>query len=338
MSDLGKPTMSDVARMAGVSKMTVSNVVNNRVPVSEAVRQRVLEAIEATGYRLNVTARVLKSGRTGVIGLAVPDVGHAYFGHLATLVFAEARRHGLHVALEQTGAAEAGELDAIAQSHRLQFDGLILSAVGADPRTLSVPAGNFPVVLLGEQGFSGRFDHVLMPNEDGAKAAALHLIDQGCERIAFLGAETDLDRVTVASRRQRGYLAALAERGIEPDPDLVVRLSGFDLSSGRKAGRWIADAGLGIDGALTVTDTVAQGVLRGLADRGVTVPGQVRLVGFDDIPEAECMVPSLSTVAPDHRWMAVKAVDLVVARIKGAEQPPAEHVAPFALKLRESSA
>ncbi|WP_199042601.1 LacI family DNA-binding transcriptional regulator [Glycomyces salinus] len=337
MSDPGKPTMSDVARMAGVSKMTVSNVVNNRVPVSDAVRQRVLEAIRETGYRLNVTARVLKSGRTGVIGLAVPDIGHAYFGHLATLVIAEARRYGLHVALEQTGAAEAGELDAIAQSHRLQFDGLILSAVGADPGTLRLPAGNFPVVLLGEQGFSGRFDHVLMPNEDGAKAATLHLIDQGCERVAFLGAG-ELDRLSVASRRQRGYLAAFAERGIEPDPDLMVPLSGFDLTSGREAGRWIADSGLGIDGALTVTDSVAQGVLRGLADRGVSVPGQVRLLGFDDIPEAACMVPSLSTVAPDHRWMAAKAVDLVAARIGGAEHTPAEHMAPFELKIRESTA
>ncbi|GAB4000735.1 hypothetical protein GCM10029992_33640 [Glycomyces albus] len=72
------------------------------------MRQRVLEAIRVTGYRVNVTARVLKSGRTGVIGLAVPDIGHAYFGHLATLVIAEAQRHGLHVALEQTGAVEAG--------------------------------------------------------------------------------------------------------------------------------------------------------------------------------------------------------------------------------------
>ena len=337
MSDQGKPTMSDVARMAGVSKMTVSNVVNNRVPVSEAVRSRVLEAIQATGYRLNVTARVLKSGRTGVIGLAVPEVGHPYFGHLATLVFAEARRHGLHVALEQTGAAEAGELDAIAQSHRLQFDGLILSAVGADPATLQLPAGNFPVVLLGEQGFAGRFDHVLMPNEDGCKAATLHLLDQGCERIAFIGGG-EMDRVTVASRRVRGYLAALAERGLEPDPDLVVRLRSFDLTSGREAGRWIADSGLGVDGALTVTDTVAHGVLRGLVDRGVSVPGQVRLVGFDDIPESACMVPSLSTVAPDHRWMAAKAVDLVAARIEGAGHDPAEHTAPFELKVRESSA
>lgn len=336
MSDPGKPTMSDVARMAGVSKMTVSNVVNNRVPVSDAVRQRVLEAIRATGYRLNVTARVLKSGRTGVIGLAVPDIGHSYFGHLATLVIAEAQRHGLHVALEQTGAAEEGELDAIAQSHRLQFDGLILSAVGADPGNLRLPAGNFPVVLLGEQGFSGRFDHVLMPNEAGAKAATLHLIDQGCERIAFLGAG-ELDRVSVASRRQRGYLAALAERGIEPDPDLMVPLSGFDLTSGREAGRWVADSGLGIDGALTATDSVAQGVLRGLADRGVSVPGHIRVIGFDDIPEAACTVPSLSTVAPDHRWMAARAVDLVVARIGGAEHTPAEHVAPFELKVREST-
>src|SRR5690606_5396738 len=97
------------------------------------------------------------------------------------------------------------------------------------------------------------------------------------------------------------------------------------------------DSGLVFDGVVAVTDDVAQGLLRGFADRGVRVPDDVRLIGFDDIPDAEIMVPSLSTVSPDHRWMAVKAVELVTARIEDPERPASEHTAPFAIAEREST-
>ncbi|WP_460545478.1 LacI family DNA-binding transcriptional regulator [Glycomyces halotolerans] len=329
--------MSDVARRAGVSKMTVSNVVNNRGGVSEAVRLRVLEAIRESGYRLNVTARSLKSGRTGVIGLAVPEIERSYFGHLAAHVIEQAERRGFHVAVEQTGAAAAGELDAIAQSHRLQFDGLILSAVGIDPRDQQLPVGDFPIVMLGEQDFGKRFDHVLMPNEEGSKAATAHLIARGCERVAIVTGSA-LDAVNAVSRRYRGYLAALEEHGLEADPALLLSFTAMDPGAGREAGHRLVDEGLGADGVVAATDTMALGVLRGLADRGVRVPEDVRLIGFDDVPDAAYSVPSLSTVSPDHEWMAAKAVELVVDRMDEPSRHTAEHIAPFRIVSRESTA
>ncbi|MBB5138329.1 DNA-binding LacI/PurR family transcriptional regulator [Thermocatellispora tengchongensis] len=329
-------TMQDVARLAGVSKMTVSNVVNNREGVSDAVRQRVLEAIRRSGYRVNVSARTLKSGRTGVIGLAVPEIDRPYFGHLAALVIDAARRQGFHVAIEQTGAAADGEADAITHSRTLHFDGLILSAVALDRLDDRPAEAGYPIVMLGEQDFGGRFDHVAMPNEEGAKAATAHLADRGCRRIAIVTGGV-LDRVNAVSRRYHGYLAALTERGLDVDPSLFVPLDGLTMEAGRAAAHRLADSGHEVDGVVAVTDTVALGVLRGLADRGLRVPGDIRLIGFDDVPEASYSVPSLSTVAPDHEWMAAKAVELVAQRIRAPLRPTSQHIAPFELMTREST-
>ncbi|MET7328169.1 LacI family DNA-binding transcriptional regulator [Nonomuraea sp. NPDC005650] len=328
-------TMGDVAKLSGVSKMTVSNVINDRAGVSDEVRRRVLEAIRQSGYRVNVSARTLRSGRTGVIGLAVPEIDRPYFGQLAAHVIDCAREHGFHVAIEQTGAAAAGEIDAISHSYALHFDGLILSAVGIDPQD-SLLSGDHPIVMLGERDFAARFDHVAMPNEEGAKAATTHLIDRGCRRIAMVTGDS-LDGVNVVTRRHQGYLAGLAERGLDADPALLFAVSAMTLESGREAAHRLVDSGHEVDGVVAVTDTVAQGVFRGLADRGLRVPDDVRLVGYDDIPEAAYMVPSLSTVAPDHRWMAAKAVELVTARIQDPSRPAGEYTAPFELRVREST-
>ncbi|MEV0237686.1 LacI family DNA-binding transcriptional regulator [Nonomuraea sp. NPDC050786] len=329
-------TMSDVAKLSGVSKMTVSNVINGRAGVSDQVRRRVMEAVRQSGYRVNVSARTLRSGRTGVIGLAVPEIDRPYFGRLAAHVIEQAREHGFHVAIEQTGAVAHREIDAIDHSYTLHFDGLILSAVGVDPQDTRLASGDYPIVMLGEQDFGAKFDHVAMPNEEGTKAATAHLIDRGCRRIAIVTGNT-LDGVNVVTRRYQGYLAALTERGLAPDPALLFTAEGMSLDSGRDAAHRLVDSGQEVDGVVAVSDTVAQGVLRGLADRGVRVPEDVRLIGYDDISESAYMVPSLSTVAPDHRWMAAKAVELVTARLQDPSRPAREHTAPFELMIREST-
>ncbi|MFC4117763.1 LacI family DNA-binding transcriptional regulator [Nonomuraea zeae] len=329
-------TMSDVAKLSGVSKMTVSNVINDRAGVSEQVRRRVLEAIRESGYRVNVSARTLRSGRTGVIGLAVPEVDRPYFGRLAAHVIEQARERGFHVAIEQTGAAAAGEFNAITHSHALHFDGLILSAVGLDPQDPRLTGAGHPIVMLGEQDFAARFDHVAMPNEEGTKAATTHLIERGCRRIALVTGDA-LYGVNVVTRRYQGYLAAFGALGLEADPALLFAARGMTLESGRAAAHRLVDSGQEVDGVIAVSDTVAQGVLRGLADRGVLVPRDLRLAGFDDISESAYMVPSLTTVAPDHRWMAAKAVELVTARIQDPSRPTEAHTAPFTLEVREST-
>ncbi|WP_460688946.1 LacI family DNA-binding transcriptional regulator [Nesterenkonia suensis] len=342
--------MSDVARAAGVSTMTVSNVVNGRPGVSEEVRRRVLRQLADSGYRMNVSARNLRSGRSGVIGLAVPGHDIPYFGSLAMHVARAAEERGYRVAVEQTGAQEAGEVAAIQFSRAMDYDGLILSTVGMDLDKLEVAAG-LPIVLLGERENPTAADHVVMANEDGSRAAVAHLLAQGARRIAFIGGPETQDQ-TIHSLRMSGYREALAQAGLEVDPALLVEAPEVTPEAGRRAGHRLAEtihaaraAGrVAVDAAFALTDTVAFGVIRGLADHGLDVPGDVLLVGFDDIPEAQFMVPSLSSVAPDHAWTARRAVELLLERIDafgGSAERPApearEEVIPWSLAVRESS-
>src|SRR5690606_37862171 len=125
----GAVTMHDVALHAGVSVMTVSNVVNGRPHVRASTRERVLASIAELGYHVNTTARSLRQGRSGVIGLAIPEIDRPYFGHLATLLIERARERGFDLVVEQTDASRDRELDAISRSRLRNYDGLVLSAV-----------------------------------------------------------------------------------------------------------------------------------------------------------------------------------------------------------------
>ena len=323
-------TLADVARLVGVSVMTVSNVVNGRPGVSEELRARIQEALESTGYRPNPSARALKSGRTGVIGLAVPSLAAPYFAQLAARIATAAVARGYRVAVEQTGARASGELEAIATSRRMALDGLILSVVGAAPADLRTLAADGPLVLLGERTPDRAIDHVSMPNEAGAEAATRHLIERGARRIAFIGGEHDRTDDGVG-RRLAGYRRALADAGLPPT---LLTVPDLTLAAGREA---VAHLEPDVDALLAVTDTVALGALRGLADAGRSVPGDVRVVGFDDLEEAAFSVPSLTSVRPDHEGMASLAVELLIRRIEGHPPPAASTVATFDLVTRESS-
>jgi len=332
-------TIQDVARAAGVSPMTVSNVINGRPHVRESTRQRVVEAMTQLDYRVNVAARNLRAGRTYTIGLAVAEIDRPYWGQLAARIIANAERHNLHVLVEQTGASRANEVDALALSRNRMYDGLILSTVGLGPADADLLRVDYPIVILGERIFDGPVDHVAMANVEGAKAATRHLIDRGCRTIAIIDG-MDTGETTVSSLRLEGYRAALLEAGLEYDPELTFNIAYLTLAEGREIGRELINAGRGIDGIFCVTDTVALGVLRALADAGVNVPGKVKVIGFDNIEESAYSVPSLSTIDPDHDLMARAAVGMLVERINDPRTPlkPREFVSPVAVVERESTA
>lgn len=331
-------TIQDVAKAAGVSAMTVSNVINGHPNVRPATRERVLEAVDRLGYRVNVAARNLRRGRTGTIGLAVPEINRPYYGRLAASIIAAAAGHGLRVSIEQTGARRENELAALSLSRNRLYDGLILSTVGMGPADVEALDVDHPVVILGERIFGGPVDHVAMPNEAASEAATRHLVERGCRRIAIvcgrLGGEAG-----VSSLRHAGYLRALAAAGLPADPELVVTAESLTMQDAARRVRERMADGLGFDGVFCVTDTVAMGVLRALADAGVRVPERVKVIGFDNVDESAYLVPSLSTVDPDHDLMAERAVALLAARIdRGGPGPEREEFAgPFRLVIREST-
>lgn len=304
--------------------MTVSNVINDHPNVRQTTRERVLEAISLLDYRVNVAARSLRQGRTGIIGLAVPEIDRPYYGHLAAAIIRFAGDHGLRVAIEQTQASRDKELAAIALSQNLMYDGLIISTVALGDADADLLRIDYPVVALGERTFDAPIDHVMMPNVEAAQAAVEHLVAQGCRRIAFIGGRSE--QVNMLSLRYEGYTRALEAAGFEVDPTLVVDAGILDMRTGCDAVGELVGRGVPFDGLFCVTDTVAIGVLHALAEREIAVPGDVRVIGFDDVPESEFTNPSLSTVDPDHDFIARRAVELLLEQIQGAKRTSGSEV------------
>jgi DNA-binding LacI/PurR family transcriptional regulator len=337
---VAKVTMQDVARRAGVSAMTVSNVINDQPYVRAETRRKVRAAIAEAGYELNVTARNLRRGRTGVIGLAVPEVDRPYFGLLADEVIRAAEPYGYGVVVEQTGALRELELQTVARTRLLSYDGLVLSAVGLAGEDASLLRGDLPIVLLGERSYSQPVDHVVMPNVEGGRLATDHLMDRGCAAVAMIGGRiggpADIDVVTL---RAQGYVAAHTAHRRAVDPRLV-RGCALTLRGGYETAAELLHEDLPFDGLFCSNDLVAIGAIRALVDAGRRVPQDVKVVGFDDVPLVSYLTPSLTTVSPAHRDMAETAVRLLVGRIFG-ERDPADHqeiVARCHLEVRESTA
>lgn len=338
-------TIQDVARAAGVSPMTVSNVLNERGSVAPTTRAKVLDTIDALGYRVNVAARNLRQGRTGTIGLALPELDRAYSAQLAARIVRAGVRRGLRVVVEETGARKENELDAIALSRVRLYDGLILSAVDIEPADLEQISASGPVVLLGEQVSASRVDHVGVPNADGAKAMLEHLHATGRRRIAVLGAgvgfreRPEAYALEAGALRVRGARQALQSAGSDLDPDLVIEVSEWSTPAGWQATTEFVRRGQRFDAIFALTDSLAFGALRALADAGLSVPHDVAVAGFDNVDEARFSIPSLTTVAPDHQQIAETAVRFLVERMRSGDDagPPREVTSEFHLAIREST-
>ena len=331
-------TLHDVARIAGVSIKTVSNVINDYPHVRTATRERVEAAIAELGYTPNLTARNLRSGRTGMIGLAVPDLGLAYFAELAAEVIAEAERAGVRVLVEQTGADRDRELSLLRSADRKLTDGLIFSPLGMGQEDVSHLEVSYPMVILGERIFDGPVDHVTMRNVEAARAATTSLLNAGRRRIVVVGAHEG-EVIGSAGLRLRGHLEALSEAGIESDPDLIGYTALWHRANGALTMKEILARGVEFDAVFGLNDTLALGAMRVLQEAGRRVPDDVAVIGWDDLDEAQYSIPSLTTVAPGRTWIAHTAVQTLLERIKNpdAATGPRLRLADFRIVERESA-
>ena len=329
-------TMRDVARVAGVSVKTVSNVVNEYQHVSATTRDRVLSAIDQLGYQMNFAARSLSLGRTGMITLAVPGLRLPYFAELADEVIVAAAARGYTVLVEQTGGSRARELETLGSERRRMSDGLIISPVAlraVDGPRLQVDS---PVVLLGERSLPAGVHHVSMANTEGARAATEHLLALGRRRIALVGTY-DPDGVGAGLLRTRGFLEALADAGVEHNPVRTAAVHPWSRAGGARAMCDLLDRTSDVDAVFALNDVLALGVMRALYDAGIRVPEDVAVAGFDDIEEGRFARPSLTTVEPGRAEIARRAVALLVDGVETVG-PATETMAPFTLLVRESTA
>ncbi|GGT34163.1 LacI family transcriptional regulator [Streptomyces kurssanovii] len=330
-------SLKDVASRAGVSIKTVSNVVNNYPHVTPQMRAKVQQAIDELGYRPNLTARHLRKGRTGIIALAVPEFGNPYFAELAGAVVDAAARHDYTVLVDHTAGLREKEL-LVSQGFRAHvIDGLILSPIHLETEDLTARTDSAPLVLLGEREYEAPYDHIAIDNVAAAREAVRHLIGLGHRRIAFLGSRTGRERQP-AHLRLRGWREEHAAAGLEADDALVVVTDGYGREDGASAMAALLDRGERPDAVFAYNDLIAVGAMRTLTERGLSVPGDVAVVGFDDIEEGRYGSTTLTTISPDKEAIARLAVDSLVERLAGGTAPEPRRQRPgYRLVVREST-
>ena len=333
-----RPTLRDVALRASVSIKTVSNVVNGYPHVSGATRERVERAIVELGYQPNLTARSLRSGRSGVVALAVPFLDVPYFAELAGHVVDAAAERGWTVLVDQTNGERERERLVTSGAWSQLIDGLILSPLALTVRDLATRNDSRPLVLLGERIHDGPADHVVVDNVAAAREATLHLVSIGRKRIAAVGVQ-HADRGVTGVLRLQGWREGLLEAGLTPRKELMAPVEGWRRIDGAQAMATLLAGDEPPDAVFCFNDLLALGALRTLHERGIRVPEDVAVAGFDDIDDGRFSVPTLTTISPDKREIARQAIDLLARRLATTEAgSPQEIFAGQRLVIRESTA
>lgn len=311
-------TMRDVAKAAGMSVKTVSNVVNDYEFVSQATRDKVNKAIAELGYTLNMSARNLRKGQTGIIGLAIPDLQMPYFAQLSSLIIAEAKKVGLRVIVEPTQYSREGELEALHGTQQTMLDGLIYSPLELGQDDVDQLNVDYPLVLIGERIFTDAVDHIATENVEGAKRATQYLLKTGCRHVAVVGVHPG-EKVGSAALRYRGYLEALEEFGVDFDDRLVAASIMWHRSDGVRAMNALLDSGVDVDGVVALNDMLASGVMHAIQMRGLRIPEDVSVVGFDNSDDSQFLSPSLTSIAPGLEAVARLSVKVLKERIDGRD-------------------
>lgn len=328
--------LQDVADLAGVSMKTVSNVVRGYKHVSTATRDRVQRAIDELDYRPNLMGRRLATGRTGLVALSFSSVGIPYFAELSRLVSAAAISMGYRVLVEETDGTLEGERAVLETFEAGLVDGMLFQPAVVSSLEISRHRSAVPIVILGEGAAPLTMDRVMIDNIAAARDATGHLLSLGRRRIAFAGHETG--KLSAASiQRIAGYQQALEEAGFAPDPRMLFPSDTVTPMAAVRALGAALDDGAQFDGLVCRDDLAAIGALRALQERGIRVPDDVALVGWDNIAMSRVTYPSITSIAPDTAGLAMRSMQMLVDRIEGLDGAGRHELVEHRLVVRESA-
>lgn len=329
------PTVRDVAAAAGVSVATVSRVLNGIGRTDPARRQRVLRAIEALGYRRDGVARNLRRRSTMVWGLVISDIENPFFTSLVRGVQDSADGEGYSVVLlnsDEDLLKEGRCLDVLAEE---RVAGVILSPVSEHESDLEVlAASRTPTVLVDRRVTGVSMDMVCVDNRKGAREGTAHLLARGYRRGACISGPP---RSTTGASRLEGYLAALRDAGREVDMSLVLTTD-FKRRGGYDAALQLLDRRPPPDAMIVMNNLMTEGALAAIRERGLRIPDDVGLVGFDDLSWASLVQPRLTSIAQPVRELGLAAAKLLARRCRGDDEGfPATITLDPELRVRESS-
>jgi LacI family transcriptional regulator len=321
-----RPTLADVARLAGVSTATVSYVVNGqthgKVIISEETRQRVLEGIKRLDYQPDARAKSLRAGSSQLIGILIPDMHNPHYWEIVEGVEEKAHQAGYELLLSCTSLALHREQQAIDALSRRRIDALIaLPSFPEQSRELlqAMAARNYPIVMVGNDFIAT--DTVVTGYEAQTRALMAHLLGLGHLRIGFV---FGVGSPALGVNRWHAYVSSLAEAGLPVDETLVDRC-GVTIEDGYQAARRLLAQPQPPTALLVVNDLLAIGVLLAAAEQGLTVPDDLSVAGFDDINLAAYLNPPLTTVRAHAKEIGREAARLAITRL-GARTLPVQHV------------
>jgi len=329
-------TIYDIAKEAGVSKSTVSRVVSNQGYVKEETRLKINQAMKDLHYSPNYIARGMRTNKSSTIGLFIPDYSNPFYAELLEGIEKVTRKAGYVNLVCHTAEDPENELYYIDEFLKRQIDGIIFCTYNRSPeriRYLKELSVKTPVVFM-DPVFEGLgFSYVVSDGFLGTKSAVSYLYEKNCRRIAYIkGPEIH----AVTQERYRGYVEGLKGFGIKEQKKYVFE-GDFSLESGRKAVRYLLSLNERPDAVIAATDVMAIGALKELNKVGVSVPGELMVVGFDNIPLSELMEPSLTTIAQPIRELGENAAELLLKKISNPQTPSQQVVMQCSLIERGST-
>lgn len=334
-----KPTQADVAALAGVSRATVSFVVNGKdgqgISISPDTRQRVLESVQELGYVVDARAQSLRSGDTKTIGVYVPIYENPFFWQVLRGISAEAEAAGYKLLLTHGAHVAERERQRVEELAEQRVDGLILmTEFKSLPRRVMAQLRDSSRPIVQISSTASEFDLVQQGYEDGTRALMTHLFELGHRRISFIYGVQDeaqgLDRL-------HAYREAFAESGHAFDDDWIVRC-GPTMEDGHRAATGLLGQPERPTALVVINDLLGMAAIRAAVDLGLRVPTDVSIASFDNIPFADICVPRLTTVAGSPEQNGRDAVRLLLGRLQEPGRPHAVIASEWELIVRESTA
>lgn len=328
---LRRPTISDVAEAAGVSRSTASRAMSGQGYVAPAVRLRVRQAAESVGYVPHAMARHLRQQVSRSIGLLVSDLRNTFYADLAAGASEQARARGYTVVLADDRGTTEHEAEAAEAFVAQRVAGVIVTPVSAGISGY-LTRQRVPVVEVDRRFAEGSCDAVVIDNREAARRVTEELVGRGHHRIALLIDETYW---TTGRDRQAGYVDALAAAGIPVDPALVVP-AGWNVEEARSAAARLLRGRNRPTAVFAANNVLAEGAWRAAVDLGLPVPAQLSLVSFDDAPWMSMVDPGVTAVVQDAVALGEAAVTRLLGRIADPLAPPETVVLPTDVASRGS--
>jgi LacI family transcriptional regulator, repressor for deo operon, udp, cdd, tsx, nupC, and nupG len=327
-------TIEDVAKLSGLSRTTVSRVINNHPYVAEEKRVVVLEAMKSLGYVPNSAARSLRNQKTGMLAVLVPRITNPFFSQLIETIEIAASEHGYQLIVCQTRYLAKKELDYLNLLKTKQIDGVILTSIENDWETITPFLKYGPIVICNEPNERANVPMVTLDHYYGGYIATKHLIEQGHKRIAYCCGEY---KSSISRHRELGFLKALSESNLSFDEQHAFR-NAISVKDGKEIFNRIKEMKSKPTAIFTGGDEVAVGILAEAKMHGWKVPEQLSVVGFDNQTITELVQPTITTVHQPIDQMGQKVVELLLEKIKSKTKIYRDvHCLPLELIIREST-